>query len=144
MGWQADFVYHGSLVARSSAQPLSATGKPVANPLHSNANAEAPIVRFNMRTGSWLVSAWLAVSLTSPVGAQASFCDGPESPLKPSRDLYCIELVPAVGVRAGGGRVELGRTPGPFTVDVTADGHLRYTPTLTLGGLDSAMKELNK
>ena len=88
-----------------------------------------------MRTGSWLVSAWLAVSLTSPVGAQASFCNGPESPLTPSRDLYCIELVPAVGIRAGTGRVELGRTSGAFTVDVTADGHLRYTPTLTLVGL---------
>ena len=31
--------------------------------------------------------------------------------------------------------MELGRTPGPFTVDVTADGHLRYTPELTLDGL---------
>jgi len=35
----------------------------------------------------------------------------------------------------GAGRVELGRTPGPFTVDVSADGHLRYTPAFTLSGL---------
>jgi FtsP/CotA-like multicopper oxidase with cupredoxin domain len=55
--------------------------------------------------------------------------------LAASRDLYCIELVPAVGVRSGAGRVELGRTAGPFTVDVTADGHLRYTPAITLSGL---------
>ena len=64
-----------------------------------------------------------------------SFCEGPESPLSPSRDLYCIELVRAVGVRAGAGRVELGRAAGPFTVDATADGHLRYTPAITLSGL---------
>ena len=66
---------------------------------------------------------------------QASFCDVPESPLSPSRDLYCIELVRAVGVRSGIGRVELGRAAGPFTVDASADGHLRYTPAITLSGL---------
>ena len=66
---------------------------------------------------------------------RSSFCDGPESPLAPSRDLYCIELVRAVGVRSGTGRVELGRAPGPFTVDASADGHLRYTPAITLSDL---------
>ena len=65
----------------------------------------------------------------------SSFCDGPESPLSPSRDLYCIELVRAVGVRSGVGRVELGRAAGPFTVDASADGHLRYTPVITLSDL---------
>ena len=65
----------------------------------------------------------------------SSFCDGPESPLSPSRDLYCIELVRAVGVRSGVGRVELGRAAGPFTVDASADGHLRYTPAITLSDL---------
>ena len=81
-----------------------------------------------------LAVALLAVS-PGDAGAQASFCEGPESATGPSRDLYCIELVPAVGIRDAAGRVELGRTPGPFTVDVTADGHLRYTPALTLSGL---------
>ena len=66
---------------------------------------------------------------------RSSFCDGPESPLAPSRDLYCIELVRAVGVRSGVGRVELGRAAGPFTVDASADGHLRYTPAITLSDL---------
>ena len=56
-------------------------------------------------------------------------------PLEPSRDLYCIELVRAAGVPSGAGRVELGRAPGPFTVDVTPNGHLRYTPAVTLSGL---------
>ena len=31
--------------------------------------------------------------------------------------------------------MELGRASGPFTVDVSADGHLRYTPAITLSGL---------
>jgi FtsP/CotA-like multicopper oxidase with cupredoxin domain len=66
---------------------------------------------------------------------RSSFCDSPDAALSPSRDLYCIELVPAVGIRSGTGRVELGRTPGPFTVDATDDGHLRYTPVVTLTGL---------
>jgi FtsP/CotA-like multicopper oxidase with cupredoxin domain len=76
----------------------------------------------------------LALPLSS-IFAQTSFCEGPESASAVSRDLYCIELVPAVGIRAGSGRVELGRSPGPFTVDVTADGHLRYSPAFTLTGL---------
>ena len=46
-----------------------------------------------------------------------------------------MELVRAVGIRDGAGRLELGRAPGPFTVDVSVDGHLRYTPTITLSGL---------
>jgi FtsP/CotA-like multicopper oxidase with cupredoxin domain len=77
-----------------------------------------------------LLSLWPA-----PARAAQSFCEGKESALAASRDLYCIELVRAVGIRAGVGRVELGRTPGPFTVDVTADGQLRYTPFITLSGL---------
>ena len=83
---------------------------------------------------SWIVGATLALSMQTSTAAP-SFCDGPENTLGPSRDLYCIELVPAVGIRAGSGRVELGRTPGPFTVDVSVDGRLRYTPTLTLSDL---------
>ena len=66
---------------------------------------------------------------------RSSFCDAAESPLAPSRDLYCIELVRAVGIRSGSGRVELGRAAGPFTVDASADGHLRYTPAITLSDL---------
>ncbi|HKC40723.1 MAG TPA: hypothetical protein VKC15_14360, partial [Gemmatimonadales bacterium] len=46
-------------------------------------------------------------------------CD-PATPLGPSHDLYCIELVAAPGVRGVSGRVELSSPPGPFTVAVTA------------------------
>src|SRR5215831_10547874 len=77
----------------------------------------------------------LAASFSATHEPRASFCDALESPLSPSRDLYCIELVRAVGVRSGAGRVELGRAAGPFTVDASADGHLRYTPAVTLSGL---------
>ena len=94
-----------------------------------------PIIHFSMRIGGWLVRLGLAASVSSQLGAQTSFCEAAESPLAPSQDLYCITLVPAVGIRAGTGYVELGRKPGPFTVDVTADGRLRYTPALTLAGL---------
>src|SRR5688500_8494694 len=76
-----------------------------------------------------------AMVLACPLAAQSSLCTGDEAPLGASRDLYCMELVPAVGIRSAAGRVELGRTPGPFTVDVSADGHLRYTPVLSLSGL---------
>jgi len=89
-------------------------------------------------TVRWLISRVGVFALAcplSPLLAQTSFCEGPEAAGTPSRDLYCIELVPAVGIRAGTGRVELGRTASPFTVDVTADGRLRYTPTFTLTGL---------
>jgi FtsP/CotA-like multicopper oxidase with cupredoxin domain len=76
-----------------------------------------------------------AIALLLLISATGDLCDGPVKPLAPSRDLYCIELIPAAGIGGASGRVELGRRPGPFTIDVTASGHLRYTPVLTLAGL---------
>jgi len=61
-------------------------------------------------------------------------CD-PPTPLGPSHDLYCIELVAAPGVWGVSGRVELASPPGPFTVAVTADGHARFIPVVFLTGL---------
>ena len=98
-------------------------------------STEKPIVRLANTARLAAIQLSLAASLGPTLGAQSRYCEGPESPVAPSRDLYCIELVPAVGIRAAAGRVELGRAPGPFTVDVTADGHLRYTPSITLTGL---------
>jgi FtsP/CotA-like multicopper oxidase with cupredoxin domain len=66
---------------------------------------------------------------------QAQVCDVPEAALSPSRDLYCIELIPAPRIEGAFGRVELGRIPGPFTIAVGPDGSLLYRPILTLGGL---------
>ena len=53
----------------------------------------------------------------------------------PSRDLYCLSLVPSPDMQGVTGRVELGRAPGPFTIAVTADGRIRYAPTIEIAGL---------
>jgi len=63
-------------------------------------------------------------------------CD-PPTPLGPSHDLYCVELVAAPGINGVSGRVELASPPGPFTVAVTADGHSRFIPIFYLSGLPS-------
>ena len=69
-----------------------------------------------------------------PGAAQERPCDEP-APLGPSRDLYCIELVPAPGIAGASGLVELGHLPGPFTVAVTPDGRPRHQLALSLSGL---------
>ncbi len=61
-------------------------------------------------------------------------CD-PSTPLGPSHDLYCVELVAAPGVTGVAGRVELATPPGPFTVGVTSDGRSRFIPVALLSGL---------
>jgi FtsP/CotA-like multicopper oxidase with cupredoxin domain len=78
----------------------------------------------------------LLVSLTAAVPSAAAQrpCDTPTS-LAPSRDLYCIELVPAPGLDGASGLVELGHAPGPFTVAVTPDGRPRHRLTASLSGL---------
>ena len=62
----------------------------------------------------------------------AGICQGQG---RPCDDLYCIALIPAPGVQGVSGRVELAFAPGPFTVSVTADGHSRFVPQITLVGL---------
>lgn len=64
-----------------------------------------------------------------------SLCEGPARPLGTSRDLYCIELIAAPRINGVSGRVELLVRPGPFTVDVTASGVLRFSPVIALEGL---------
>jgi suppressor of ftsI len=81
----------------------------------------------------------LLAALIAPFGdpALAQDCAGPQAALAPSRDLYCIELIPAAGLSLASGYVELGRRSGggPFTIDVTAAGDIRYAPTIALAGL---------
>jgi suppressor of ftsI len=86
-----------------------------------------------MRPLAVLVSALAAVT---PVAAQERPCDAP-SPLGPSGDLYCIELVAAPGIEGARGTVELAHVPGPFTVAVTADGLPRHRLVLSTDGLPS-------
>ena len=72
--------------------------------------------------------------LAGAAAAQQRPCD-PPSPHGPSRDLYCIELVPAPGVDGAAGTVELGQPAGPFIVAVTADGLPRHRLVLSASGL---------
>jgi hypothetical protein len=69
-----------------------------------------------------------------PAAALQRPCDTP-SPLGPSRDLYCMDLVPAPGFAGASGRVELGWAGGPFSVAVTADGRPRVRLVLSAEGL---------
>jgi suppressor of ftsI len=80
--------------------------------------------------------ALLLILAAAPAAAQQRPCD-PPTPLGPSRDLYCMELVPAPGIAGISGRVELGHIPGPFTIAVTPDGRLRFRPTISIAGLPS-------
>ncbi|HEX3158377.1 MAG TPA: multicopper oxidase domain-containing protein [Gemmatimonadaceae bacterium] len=68
-------------------------------------------------------------------GAQERPCDEPRATLGPSRDLYCIALVPSPGLESLRGSVELAHIPGPFTIAVTRDGRLRHRPVFHLGEL---------
>jgi suppressor of ftsI len=85
------------------------------------------------------VAPLLAIALAlgpSPATAQQRPCGAPDS-LGPSRDLYCIELVPAPDFAGVSGRVELGHIPGPFTIAVGPGGEARYQPIIAVAGLPS-------
>ncbi len=82
---------------------------------------------------AWGLAALLAAGLPASLAAQDA-CDS-GSGLRPSRDLYCIELFPARGVEGVAGRVALDHVTGPFTVAVTADGRHRHRLVAQLSGL---------
>src|SRR5437667_327752 len=84
--------------------------------------------------GRGIAELLLLLTLATFASAQGRPCD-PPTPLGPSHDLYCIELVPAPGVTGFSGRVELATPAGPFTVGVSAAGHARFIPIITLSGL---------
>jgi hypothetical protein len=68
--------------------------------------------------------------------AQDRPCD-PPTPLGPSGDLYCIELIAAPGIKGARGTVELAAVTGPFTIAVTAEGLPRHRLVLSAAGLPS-------
>jgi suppressor of ftsI len=71
----------------------------------------------------------------TPAVAPGGLC-APEGPaLRPSTDLYCLDLVPRPDVPGVRGTVELGRAESAMDVAVTALGHQRYEATLDLTGL---------
>ncbi|HET9982531.1 MAG TPA: multicopper oxidase family protein [Longimicrobiales bacterium] len=86
----------------------------------------------------------LAFAVAAPARAQSAAptpgpCAGLEpNTTAPSRDLYCIDLLPAAGIDSASGTAELAHVPTPFTVAVTADGRPRTRLVLTLGGLPPA------
>ena len=59
-------------------------------------------------------------------------CDVSAAPNGPSRDLYCIELIPVPDIPGASGRVELAYLPNPFTIAALPDGRLRYQPVASL------------
>ncbi len=71
---------------------------------------------------------------TSAAHAQRP-CDLSPAPNGPSRDLYCIELVPVPAAAGASGRVELAYLPNPFTVAALPDGRLQYQPVAYLSRL---------
>jgi FtsP/CotA-like multicopper oxidase with cupredoxin domain len=77
-----------------------------------------------------------ALAAAGPSLAQDRPCD-PPSPLGPSGDLYCIELIAAPGIKGARGTVELAHLSGPYTVAVTAGGLLRHRLVLSADGLPS-------
>ncbi|HEU4562983.1 MAG TPA: multicopper oxidase family protein [Longimicrobium sp.] len=75
-------------------------------------------------------------ALGAQANGEASLCDPPvAAATAPSRDLYCIELVPVPTLRQASGTVELGAVPSPFGVALTADGRHVYDLAVTLRGL---------
>ncbi len=79
----------------------------------------------------------LLVSGARPGSGPAALCQPDGGPgLRPSRDLYCLELVarPDVPVSVAG-VVELGRAESPFDVATTRTGSQRYDASLILEGL---------
>src|SRR5438046_3307478 len=87
--------------------------------------------------GRGIAELLLLLTLATFASAQGRPCDAP-TPLGPSHDLYCIELVPAPGMGSVSGRVELAAPAGPFTVAVTAEGRSRVIPIASLQGLPPA------
>ena len=77
----------------------------------------------------------LAGAAPSDISAQQRPCESTGTAPGPSRDLYCIELVPAPGLEQVQARVELSYIPTPFTIAVTRDGVPRYRPVLTTSEL---------
>ena len=86
------------------------------------------------RAGAGMLAAAAALAAAgAPLPAQRP-CDAPEG-AAPSRDLYCIALLPGAAGGNATGTAQLDWVPGPFTVAVAADGTHRWRLTLALDSL---------
>ncbi len=81
------------------------------------------------------LAATLTVASSLPPAPPGALCGPSSEPLRPSADLYCLDLVPRPDILVGRGTVELGRARSPFDVAVTAEGNQRYDATLVLDSL---------
>jgi FtsP/CotA-like multicopper oxidase with cupredoxin domain len=95
-------------------------------------------------SGKQLRSVGLALLLAVPLASRGAapradskpLCTpGDTTRLRPSTDIYCLELVPRPDIVGVAGMLELGRAPSPFDVAVTTEGNQRYDLTLVLSGL---------
>jgi FtsP/CotA-like multicopper oxidase with cupredoxin domain len=79
----------------------------------------------------------LALAGGAPAPAPSGSLCGPgaSDSIRPSTDLYCLELVPRPDVPALRGTLELGRSETPLDVAVTASGNQRYRLTIELANL---------
>jgi suppressor of ftsI len=75
--------------------------------------------------------------VATPVAAQRP-CEA-RGGAAPSRDLYCIELVPTRFADGARGTAELDWPGGPFTVSVAVDGTHRWRLRLDLAGLPDSL-----
>ena len=92
-------------------------------------------MRLSLIVGATTLGGILLVVARSPTSSALACTSSDTTGLRPSTDLYCMELVPRPEVAAATGTVELGRAPSPFDVALTADGSQRYDATLELDGL---------
>ncbi|MBL8987802.1 MAG: multicopper oxidase family protein [Gemmatimonadetes bacterium] len=91
-------------------------------------------MRIRARVGAALGTV-LVLGGSLPPAPPAALCGPATEPLRPSADLYCLDLVLRPDVPTGRGTVELGRARSPFDVAVTAEGNQRYDGTLVLDSL---------
>ena len=85
-----------------------------------------------------VLAAALAWPLDPGAARQAAPCPLDPDPVGRAAadpDLYCMALLPTPRVLDARGSAELRRPPGPFSLDVTPDGRIRYRVVVTTEGL---------
>jgi FtsP/CotA-like multicopper oxidase with cupredoxin domain len=80
----------------------------------------------------------LSLALAKPLIADRLCAPPDTTALRPSADLYCLELVPRPDVSGAAGVLELGRAASPFDVALTPSGSQRYDATIELRDLPPA------
>ncbi|MEO7964278.1 MAG: multicopper oxidase domain-containing protein, partial [Gemmatimonadaceae bacterium] len=71
----------------------------------------------------------------APLCNESSTTAPTSNAMRPSRDLYCMELLARPGAGDAGGTLQLGRATSPFDVSLTVDGSQRYNVTAQLHDL---------